>query len=335
MKRIKGYKIDDERGIIYSLGEFCPEGNLQQFLDRYDLLTEEDVLLIFGRIVHSVLAIHNNGYIHADLKLENISMCGDTIPKIRTFKTRVVKDSINSKRGTPLYMPPEALLDLFQPSRFFFQKSFDNYALGVILYFMLHYKFPFYGNTYEELVINMSNRKVLVDPKLSPLSKSLLGILLSNDIALRKNTKTIYEMIKKGTASMNFSNFRSEVTKPLFELYIPNKTKINFENNFLSTLQSKFKKNVPKKEDQKNQKIDIDKVIKKKEEPLKSERTVIQNEEEFDKEVKRDIMNINHHNQKSHEQEDIQMHPEQKYNLKREDTIMNDVDKDQGKEKAF
>ena len=221
MTRIKAYKIDENKNVIYSLSEFCPEGNLQEFLNRYDSLTEEDVLLIFQRIMRSVMAIHDNGYIHGDLKLETISMCQNTIPKLKTFKMRVVKDSLAVKRGTPFYMPPEALMDLFRPTLFFFQKSFDNYALGVILYFMLHYKFPFYGNTYEELLINVKNRRVIIDPELSPLSKSLLSILLSNDINLRKDTKAIYQMIQVGTEGMVFSNFRKDVDKPLFEIYSP------------------------------------------------------------------------------------------------------------------
>jgi serine/threonine protein kinase len=221
MTRIKAYKIDEQKNIIFSLSEFCPEGNLQEFLNRYDSLTETDVLLIFSRIMRSVIAIHDNGYIHGDLKLETISMCQNNIPKIKTFKNRVVKDSLASKRGTPFYMPPEALLDLFKPTLFFFQKSFDNYALGVILYFMLHYKFPFYGNTYEELLINMSNRRIKIDPDLSPLSKSLLSILLSYDINLRKDTKSIYQMVYNGVKNMQFSDFRKDVTTPLFEIYDP------------------------------------------------------------------------------------------------------------------
>ena len=221
MTRIKAYKIDENKSIIYSISEFCPEGNLQEFLDRYDSLTEEDVLLIFQKIVRSVMAIHDNGYIHGDLRLETISMCQNTVPKLKTFKMRVVKDSLATKRGTPFYMPPEALLDLFRPTLFFFQKSFDNYALGVILYFMLHYKFPFYGNTYEELLINLTNRRIIIDPELSALSKSLLSILLSNDINLRKDTKAINQMLQVGIQGMVFSNFRKDVDTPLFEIYSP------------------------------------------------------------------------------------------------------------------
>lgn len=223
MTRIKAYKIDEARNIIFSLSEFCPEGNLQEFLDRYDALTENDVLLIFTRIVRSVLAIHENGYIHGDLRMETISMCQNNVPKLKTFKMRVVKDSIAPKRGTPLYMSPEALMDLFRPTLFFFQKSFDNYSLGVILYFMLHYKFPFYGNTYEELLINVTNRKILIDPELGALSKTLLSILLSNDANLRKDTRAIFEMVSEHTKNMKFSDFRKGVTKPLFEIYSPDK----------------------------------------------------------------------------------------------------------------
>lgn len=315
MKRIKGYKIDDEKDIIYSLSEFCPEGNLQQFLDRYDALTEADVLLIFERIVQSVLAIHINGYIHGDLKLESISMCAETIPKIRTFKTRVVKDSLASKRGTPLYMPPEALMDLFQPSRFFFQKSFDNYALGVILYFMLHYKFPFYGNTYEELVINMSSRRVAVDPDLSPLSKSLLAILLSSDTALRKNTKAIADMIQKETKSMSFSDFRKGSEKPLFELYIPEKDVIKKsietekKKSIESSADSKKSKNSQTKREKKVI-LDVDEVDsrtspKYKEQESKSEISIFQKEEQFDKALRLGILKLNQNNKSSEESENL------------------------------
>lgn len=213
---VHSYKIDSKSGLLYSLDEFCRGGNLQQYLRHYTKITESDILLIFYDILKSVKAIHDSGYVHGDLKLENILMCTGDSAKLKSFRSRVLLSTQASKRGTPLYMPPEALMDLFRPRDFFFRQSFDNYSLGVLLYFMLHYKFPFYGDSYESLMLAISNREVEIDPSLSPLSKTLLAALLSFDSTKRESTSAILTMLRHNIPTMAFSDYKQGFGSTVF-----------------------------------------------------------------------------------------------------------------------
>lgn len=213
---VHSYKIDSKSGLLYSLEEFCRGGNLQQYLRHFTKITESDILLIFYDILKSVKAIHDSGYVHGDLKLENILICAGDSAKLKSFRSRVLLSTQASKRGTPLYMPPEALMDLFRPRDFFFRQSFDNYSLGVLLYFMLHYKFPFYGDSYESLMLALSNREVEIDPSLSPLSKTLLAALLSFDSAKRDSTSAILILLRHNIPTMSFSDYKKGFGSTVF-----------------------------------------------------------------------------------------------------------------------
>jgi len=53
--------------------EFCNGGSLDSLLyAKGGFLTEEDAFFILMEIIKGILTMHENGYMHRDLKLENI-----------------------------------------------------------------------------------------------------------------------------------------------------------------------------------------------------------------------------------------------------------------------
>lgn len=252
--KVYSYKISTEKGLLYSIEEFCMGGNLEQYLMHFTEITENDILLIFYDILKSVKAIHDSGYLHGDIKLENILMCNGDSAKLRSFRSRVLMNTQAVKRGTPLYMPPEAMMDLYRPREFFFQKSFDNYALGVLLYFMLHLKFPFYGHDFESHILAMRNREIEIDPSLSPLSKTLLATLLSFDQTKRNSTKSILTLLRYNIPVIAFSSFKNNFSETVYKYnrngkLVPIYTGVNLEREhkpaqFEENLDKTFQENL-------------------------------------------------------------------------------------------
>lgn len=99
-----------------------------------------------ARIVRQVLdglaCMHANQLLHRDLKPDNILFTGAKIPKLADFglvkdnNARVALTGSGVQLGTPLYMSPE--MHDGQPD-----KRSDLWALGVILYEIMHHTPPF------------------------------------------------------------------------------------------------------------------------------------------------------------------------------------------------
>lgn len=101
--------------------------------------SDKDITRMFARLVVAVAYMHQKGYIHSDLKPENVLLCGDGLPRVIDFgSTRTVKQyrQMTSQgevpAGTRGYMPPEAvsMRQYKRAPRY----GGDSYALGIILW---------------------------------------------------------------------------------------------------------------------------------------------------------------------------------------------------------
>lgn len=90
------------------------------------------VLSLIYQIASGLKAIHDSGYVHADIKLENVVLTKDNIAKIVDFDTVVEIGKRATFRGTPIYISPEVLLE--KKNDPYFTEKVDVYSLGVILY---------------------------------------------------------------------------------------------------------------------------------------------------------------------------------------------------------
>ena len=94
-------------------------------------------------VIKGLKVIHENGYIHRDIKLENVLIKGTEkgkVFKIADFGfARPIESVINTYCGTEKYMAPEILDNKS------YTRSVDLWALGVLFYFMLYAEYPFGG----------------------------------------------------------------------------------------------------------------------------------------------------------------------------------------------
>jgi len=110
-------------------------------------MSAEDATTIGRKLCGTLVAIHAEGYVHADLKAHNVMRERGGRIVLMDFGAGQALVDADARRlaGTPLYLSPERMLGA-APS-----PSCDIYALGVLLYFLVTAAYPVDGETREEI----------------------------------------------------------------------------------------------------------------------------------------------------------------------------------------
>ncbi|MFN0197138.1 MAG: protein kinase domain-containing protein [Planctomycetaceae bacterium] len=149
---ITTHAIGEADGLFFLEMEFLIGGSLQQYLEAHGRFHPLRATEILTQIARGLSEAHRIGIVHRDLKLDNILLTRQGVPKIADFglAKRLVAaiHDADARRiiGTPHYMAPE----LFTGESA--SKASDVYALGVCYFIMLTGRFPFLGNTLPQLV---------------------------------------------------------------------------------------------------------------------------------------------------------------------------------------
>lgn len=154
---------------IYDYGR-TPDGVFYYAMELLEGVTLEELVTRHGpqpasRVVHILLQVcgalneaHRIGLIHRDIKPANIFLCrrGDIPDVVKVLDFGLVREiksdgdltrsNINAIVGTPLYLPPEAIVS---PQSI--DARADIYCLGTVAYFLLTGTTPFTGNNVVEL----------------------------------------------------------------------------------------------------------------------------------------------------------------------------------------
>ena len=127
---------------IYIVLEYCPHGDLANYIQQKKKLSEPNIVDIMSQVVNGYKYLAREGILHRDLKPANVLRTGK-VWKISDFgfsiRSGTFVDDINV--GTPLYMPIESLV------KSYYSVKTDIFALGVILYELLHGKTPWECDT--------------------------------------------------------------------------------------------------------------------------------------------------------------------------------------------
>jgi len=119
--------------------------------------------------VDAVGYLHESGFCHLDIKLENILLDADFQPKLAdfSFSTELAGNSLVKYCGTETYMSPEQHL-----KHFYDGQKVDTFALGVVLFIISTGKPPCTGSKLQ-----------------NPYYKCLTGNQRKRDLFWRKHSQ--------------------------------------------------------------------------------------------------------------------------------------------------
>ena len=128
--------------------EYADGGELASYVDERQGLSEMECRQIFKQLVSAIEVCHSQGIIHRDMKLENVLFESKARTRIKIVDFGIAgraTPSVSDKTdaGTLKFMAPEVLKGIDLKA----SPMLDIWALGVMLFAMFFYQFPFDGET--------------------------------------------------------------------------------------------------------------------------------------------------------------------------------------------
>ena len=183
--------------------EFLPGGDLMGLLIWKDTLPENQVKMISAELVLAIEYLHQLGFVHWDLKPDNILIDKEGHFKLSDFGLcaqfkwnsidQKTKKRLQSTVGTPDYIAPEIFI------KSSYNHLVDWWSLGIIIFEMIYGFPPFFCEDTEETYKKIACFEEHLDfPKQPKVSKSTIDFitwLLSNSAKWlgRKGTSEIKE----------------------------------------------------------------------------------------------------------------------------------------------
>jgi serine/threonine protein kinase len=154
-------KNDKSFKVSFLILEYCEKGELF----NYVFYPQKGFGEYFGKAIFKVIlravdSIHKKGFVHRDLKMENIMLDKDYVVKIADFGFTITNENglLNTPLGTLNYAAPEILM----------KKQYDGvktdiFAMGVLLFTLVTCKIGFHralkSDKYYRLLINNKNEQ--------------------------------------------------------------------------------------------------------------------------------------------------------------------------------
>lgn len=138
--------------------------------------------------------LHEKGILHRDLKLENILIDEDGYLKIIDFglsKKLKPNQKTSTMVGTSFYKAPEIVLGKNH------DKNVDWWSVGICLYALLTYRFPFMDDDKKKQDSMITSGKYTWDPKfdISDTLKDLVARLLQTNVKKRLGSTNDYKEV--------------------------------------------------------------------------------------------------------------------------------------------
>ena len=202
---IKLYRVFYYANKIYLIYEYCPEGNLFEYITSSDSLNENKSRQIMYQIISALNYLHHHKIILCNLSPEHIVIQNKNKDNnsiwvkiidfgafnLLSFNNNNIVISSGYKTVSNLnVVPPEMNLSF----------KTDIWSCGVIMYFLLSGDYPFKGHNIKEIrtQISIFNNKTIkfegeIWDDISTEGKNFLGKLLEFNQYLRPNSQNLLE----------------------------------------------------------------------------------------------------------------------------------------------
>ena len=242
---IKVYEFYDYNGSIFIVSELVGDGDLYKLIEELKVLNEQLSLKILYQLLSAVTYLHSENVFHGDIKPENIMIDNFKKCKISNKSTKTdlfgfdikLIDFGTSKMfnkpkvfhnlvGTAFYVAPEVILGGYH-------KQCDIWSAGVVFYVMLTGRFPFDGESDEEIFNKIKYEKPIMNSKeiklLSPEIRDLLTKMLEKDPIERITAKEAmihkaFESLIKNKEELNATTLNRGNSQNILKKLKTNKT---------------------------------------------------------------------------------------------------------------
>ncbi|XP_019732386.1 maternal embryonic leucine zipper kinase [Hippocampus comes] len=187
------YQVIESPTQIFMILEYCPGGELFDYIIAKDRLSEEETRVFFRQIVSAMAYVHSQGYAHRDLKPENLLIDGDHNLKLIDFGLCAKPKGglgyeLMTCCGSPAYAAPELI-----QGKAYIGSEADVWSMGVLLFALLCGYLPFDDDSCVVLYRKITRGKYDNPSWLSPGSILLLNQMMQVDPKLRLEVQQLLE----------------------------------------------------------------------------------------------------------------------------------------------
>ncbi|XP_072315790.1 citron Rho-interacting kinase-like, partial [Eucyclogobius newberryi] len=169
---------------LYLVMEYLPGGDLLSLLARYEEHFDESMAQFYlAELTEAIQAVHSLGYVHRDVKPENVLIDRTGHIKLADFGSaakltaeRTVSSSSVHVR-TQEYLSPE-VLSVMSGSGASYGPECDWWSLGVVAYEMIYGTSPFNDGTKRNIINHQLSLKLPQHPRVSEAFSELVKGLL-------------------------------------------------------------------------------------------------------------------------------------------------------------
>jgi len=186
---IKFYGSQETDQYLYLVLEYCHGGDLLAYMHNKKQLLEGEAFLLFRQLISAIELAHLCGFVHRDIKLENLLLCEDGTLKVGDWGFACPwdkKSCLQDFPGSLYYASPE----IVKGDPYFGPES-DVWSMGVTLFALVSGCIPFYAPEPEIIMQKIVMAPVPMHPLFSKKLKDLLYHMLDRDPTTRYTIEDI------------------------------------------------------------------------------------------------------------------------------------------------